>query len=97
MGLFSGGKKKPKDVDAPRSCFETPPPGGTAHQRRVAAFRREHELMNAISKRGRELRLDPDKIVDAQLAAQEELRRRGMAPEQLPPGDPVDDFIRYGI
>ncbi|MFI9527335.1 hypothetical protein [Micromonospora rosaria] len=53
--------------------------------------------MNAISKRGRELRLDPDKIVDAQLAAQEELRRRGMAPEQLPPGDPVDDFIRYGI
>jgi len=94
MGLFSSKSSKQQPAKAPQ---DTPPAGGTAHQRRVAAGRREHELMKAISDRGRALGLDAERVVTAQRAAREELRRRGQAHEQLPPGDPVDDFVRYGI
>jgi hypothetical protein len=95
MGFFS---KKDKDKPAPATPqWDKPPPGGTAHQRRVAAARREHELMKAISERGRKLGMDARRVAQAQEAAQREIRRRGMGYEQLPPGDPVADFDLYGL
>lgn len=76
---------------------ETPPLGGTQHQKAARASRRHAALMQAISQRGRALGLDAERVNKVQLAAEAELRRRGQHPDQVPFGDPVEDFDRYGI
>jgi hypothetical protein len=77
--------------------WETPPPGGTANQRRSMAANSEIELMRAIERRGRDLGMSTDRIIDTKDAAWAEIRRHGMGYEQLPVGDPEMDYDFYGI
>ncbi|MEV4758947.1 hypothetical protein AB0J86_28160 [Micromonospora sp. NPDC049559] len=96
MGFFNSKKKRDETVPQTPQ-WEKPPPGGTAAQRRSAALRREQELMAAIERRGKRLGMSTGRIIDVQSAARDEIRRRGMSYEQMPPGDPEMDFDLYGI
>lgn len=93
MGLFSG-----KKADPPRTPErEQPPRGGTAHQRKVSASNKQSALLKAVSDRGRQLGMNPKDVLRVMDQAENEMRRRGQHPDQLPFGDPVADFDRYGI
>lgn len=93
MGLFSSKKPEP----ARSSGREKPPAGGTAHQRKVAASNKQSALLQAIHKRGLDLGMKPADVLRVMDRAENEMRRRGQHPDQLPYGDPVGDFDRYGI
>jgi hypothetical protein len=69
------------------------PTARSEHGRRVQASRYRQALVEAIAERGRQIGAEPGQVSEAIEHADTMLRSRGWHPEQLPYGDPVDDFV----
>jgi hypothetical protein len=69
------------------------PTARSEHGRHVQAAEHRQALIEAISERGRDRGMDPEQVVAAMDAADEQLRAHGWHPDQFGYGDPIDDFV----
>lgn len=89
-----GFKSYPEELEKKQATQDFPL---TDFQKRSMAANWEHRLYQAITARGEELGLDAGEILEAMEHASAEIRFRGWGYDQMPYGNPVDDFVLYGL